>query len=408
MPESDLTMVVKTVREGANVTEDALDELKDLDKGLSNVEKTMAGTRSTIGKLDESMDVFGKSVGSTTELMHGLGLNIPISPMELFGTAMKMGAEYTMDAMEQFNDYVDQISKMAAYTSTTTEEMSKLFQLSDDLRIPIGTLEMALKTMTQNGVAPSIDSLKKLSDEYNKIKDPAERAKFLLDNFGRAGQDMARFMELGSEKISENADAVQDWMIVTGKTEEEMENYKAAMDRLDEAQMRIAYTWGSQVTPLFTGFINLMLDAQDAVGIFNLSWQNLVPTFGIVRYAAGLLKEVLEELTGIKFPTFKELFGFDLPSANPFKALKDLQALQTGSGQAQGGPVFPGTAYPVGEREVEWFVPNVPGTIVPGGRGGGNVTIIVNADNVVGTTDELTQKLFPVIYDAVRQIQGAY
>lgn len=407
MAESNLDMVLRTIREGENVTDEAIGELKELDKGLSNVEKTMAGTRTTIGKLDESMTVLGKNVGSATELMSGLGLNIPISPMELFGVAIQKVGQFSKDAMDQYADYVDEISKMAAYTNTTNEEMSRLFQITDDLRIPFDSLQMALKKMAENGIVPTIDNIAKLSEEYQKIEDPLERTQFLIDNFGRAYQDMARLMEEGAEKIKTNADAVAEWMIATGKSEEQVDAYLAAMDRLDETQLRISYTWGAQVMPMWTKFVSAILDAQETVGIFNMSFMNLIPTFQTVRYTAGLLKEVLEELTGIKIPNFKEIFGFELPSANPFKYLKDLQALQSGSGKADGGDVFPGNAYPVGEREVEWFVPNTPGTIIPGGAGGG-VVINVYADNVVGTTDELTQKLFPVIYDAVRQIQGAY
>jgi hypothetical protein len=386
MAESNLDMIVRTIREGGNVTDDAIDELKEFDKGLSNIEKTMAGTRTTIGKLDESMTVMGKNVGSTTELMNGLGMNIPISAMELFGKAIKGGIEYTKYSIEIYSDYVDQISIMAAYTNTTTEEMSKLFQITDDLRIPLESVEMALKYMTQNGVAPSIEGLANLADQYNALDDPVARSQFLLESFGRAGQDMARIMELGSEAIRDNADSIEEWMIVTGKSEEAVMEYKAAQDRMEEATMRVQYQWASTVIPGWTKLMTAILDTNDEIRTSEASW---------MRYA-GILSAVQTVVVGLK-NVFQE---FIIPSPPDGAA--------TGGGRAGGGPVFPGYEYDVGERTKERFVPSVPGYIVPGGGGGGgSVTINVYSDGIVGTTDELTQRLTPVIYDAMRQIQGA-
>jgi len=63
-------------------------------------------------------------------------------------------------------------------------------------------------------------------------------------------------------------------------------------------------------------------------------------------------------------------FGGATPGAdtfeNPWETL--------GGGRASGGPVSPGTVYPVGERGMEYFAPSVPGTIIPN-IGKGNVTV---------------------------------
>ncbi len=49
-----------------------------------------------------------------------------------------------------------------------------------------------------------------------------------------------------------------------------------------------------------------------------------------------------------------------------------------GGARAMGGPVFAGSAYMVGERGPEYFVPNVSGRIEPNGKGGGEQTIQQN------------------------------
>jgi hypothetical protein len=56
-----------------------------------------------------------------------------------------------------------------------------------------------------------------------------------------------------------------------------------------------------------------------------------------------------------------------------------------GPGRAGGGPVFPGTIYPVGEKgETEWFAPSTAGTILPNGAFGG--ARIVNQVQVINQT----------------------
>ena len=64
-----------------------------------------------------------------------------------------------------------------------------------------------------------------------------------------------------------------------------------------------------------------------------------------------------------------------------------------GGGKAAGGPVYPGTAYPVGERGPELFMPRAAGTIIPNHQlaraGGGNVTQIIQ---VTGTVNQRTAR----------------
>ena len=49
-----------------------------------------------------------------------------------------------------------------------------------------------------------------------------------------------------------------------------------------------------------------------------------------------------------------------------------------GPGKAGGGRVQAGTAYPVGERGMEWFRPDQWGTIMPNGGGGVTVNQVLN------------------------------
>lgn len=416
MADSELNMTLRTVREGANVTDDALNELKDFDKGLTNVEKTVAGTRTTIGKLDQNMNVFGKNIGSATELMSGLGMSIPISPMQLFGTALNLASQAASESLNVYADYIDQIDKMAAYTSTNSEEMSKLYQISDDLRIPVNDLEMALKSMADKGTTPSIEGIQALSERYLSIQDPLQRAQFLTENFGRAGQEMARLMEMGAAGIETAAESVDDFLIVSGRTREEMKAFREAQDRWNDAILRIKFSIGDVLMPIMTELLG-------ALTVSKSEWDEFFDSLGsgwerignIILALQGKLPPVTAEIEAQNEALVKnsEYWGGMASAASNYASggrgnLSDREGYGSiyGGGRAGGGPVFPGFEYDVGEREKETFVPTTPGFIVPNSNGGGGPTIIIQYSSAISLAnmEEAEQVLVPMIRQALRSV----
>ncbi|MHB1482318.1 MAG: hypothetical protein ACYCXH_08380, partial [Bellilinea sp.] len=88
MSESNIDIILRTKREG-DAPQETVDDLQAMKGGLTDLEKAMAGTRSTVGSLDKDINLFGTNVGSTADLLSGMGISIPISPMQLFGTAIQ-------------------------------------------------------------------------------------------------------------------------------------------------------------------------------------------------------------------------------------------------------------------------------------------------------------------------------
>lgn len=71
-----------------------------------------------------------------------------------------------------------------------------------------------------------------------------------------------------------------------------------------------------------------------------------------------------------------------------------------GGGRAVGGPVSANTAYTVGERGPELFIPNVSGTIIPNedmGRGRGGNTYTINVSTGVGDPRQIGQQVIEYI-----------
>src|SRR3989337_4397895 len=73
---------------------------------LTNLERAALGTRSTIGGLNSAITVFGKNVGTGADLLSGLGIAIPTSPMMLFGSVLKQTSAFVSDSISDYKAYV--------------------------------------------------------------------------------------------------------------------------------------------------------------------------------------------------------------------------------------------------------------------------------------------------------------
>lgn len=420
MAESRAEIILRTTKEGSGAG-DTSKELANVKDQLTNVEKAIAGSRTTIGGLDKEVTAFGSSVGSTADMLNGMGVSIPIDPMMLFGQAIQAGAQFARESIADYAAYVDQISKMASFTSTSTEEMSKLYQITDDLRIPVGDLEMALKTMTSKGTAPSIAGIQELSEKYLAIADPLARAQFLTDNFGRAGQEMGRLMEMGAIGIDEAADSIENWMIVTGKSEEQIKAYLATQDRWGEALDEVKYQFAMGVTPAVNLFMDAILNTNDEINDSLPTWAKWIPQIRSVAEGFTLVKNILQ--------------GFDLPDDEVEEyvdAVKEISGAWQGAssaasayanttrgsiydrpnygsiyagGRAEGGDVLPNQSIRVGEREVEYLTLPMGGSVTPISQGS-NISVVIDYHPLISLGDkaEAERVLAPMVKQALRDL----
>lgn len=380
MTESNIDILIKTKRSG-DAPQETLKELEGMKTGLTNLEKAMVGTRSTIGGLDRDLGGASGQMGSMADAMSGLGIALPITPMMLFGEALRAGGQFAKDSMAEYSAYVDQISKMASYTSTSTEEMSRLYQVADDLRIPLGDLEMALKTMTGKGTAPSIAGIEQLSEKYLAIQDPLQKAQFLTDNFGRAGQEMGRLLEMGAVGIDAAADSIANWMIVTGKSEQEIKDYLATQDRWGEAMDEIKYQFAMGVTPTITKFMTAILDSNDEINNAQDAWWKWVP-------AIRAIVTVFTELKNI-FDNFKTP---DIPGiATPNSGTNSAGVSSNQGGNTSRGSIYDSKSY--GNLYTD-----------KGPTNSGPITVTVNYQPSVSLGDqkEAERVLVPMVQQALR------
>lgn len=191
---------------------------------------------------------------STKEIFNAVG------GWSALGDAAKKTAQYINDAANETAEYAEDIRNMSRITGDSAEETSRLVQVTDDLMISQGELEMAMRGAVIKGIDTSIEGLAKLSDEYLKLDKGLERSEFLTDKFGRTGLAMGALMEKGGDGIRAMTDAVDESLVMTDEAVQQSKEYKEAVDNLNDAYQGFKYTVGRAVIPALTDLTLVMKD----------------------------------------------------------------------------------------------------------------------------------------------------
>lgn len=149
--------------------------------------------------------------------------------------------------------YAAQVRELSRTIGASAEETSKLIQAGDDVGVSVEELSGALQAAIRKGVKPTIAGIGELADTYNSIQDPIERTKFLMDNFGRSGTNLAALMEKGSAGIKALGDAAEaTGQVLTSQTIQATREYEIALDDLQDEVQGLTLAIGKQMIPVLT------------------------------------------------------------------------------------------------------------------------------------------------------------
>ncbi len=413
--------------------------------GLTNLERAVAGTRTTLGGLNSDIKVFGQNVGTGADLLNGLGVNIPINPMMLFGQAVKGAGKFVKDSLNDYTAYVEEVDRIATFTGMASDETSRLLQVGDDLRIETKTIEMAMKSMADKGTVPSIQGLMQLSDRYLALETKLERSRFLTDNFSKSGVEMARVMELGGDALKNMTNDVSEYMIITGKSKEEAEAFLLSQDALKDQWAGLGYQMSTALIPVLTDALDLVTKSNDATAEGGAKWMNWVPILGQARRAFLTTKDYLNETTTTVHAQSGEVDqlgnSWNDAAADAENYGRRVNEVLTGgqrgnlsdrhgsiydpgyipytggSGRANGGPVTAGHIYPINENRPwsgpEYFLAPSDGMIIPAGggigtqAGGGTPTVQLVYAPLLSTANEAeVERAFRPIVERINRTLG--
>ena len=245
---------------------------------LINIKKAGNGDMQAIGALKNIQ----KTVGEATAI---------------FGTLVAAGyaINKAFEAMSGlFVDYAKDVRGLSQAFGLTSEEASRLIQLTDDLGISQETLTKSLKKMSSNGIAPSLSGLQMLSEKFNTVQGPAAQAKFLVDNFGKSGLEMAAAMRLGANGLQSMNDAVEESLVLTREAMNEARAYEMEVDALNDTWTAFKITIGQGVVPV----LNDLLIHQMAQA--NVNKRLIEEGKGVILWSQEYQEAVLAEAAALK------------------------------------------------------------------------------------------------------------
>ena len=171
-------------------------------------------------------------------------------------------------------EYGQQVRELSTNLGISTEETSRLIQVSDDFKISIEEVRTAMQMAAKNGFEPSIENLAKLADELQGMDKATDRAARMSKIFGRNWAVLNPLLAEGGDALRENAAAIQENLILTEESVAKTREWELALDE-----------WEDRVEA-----------AKIGVGSFLV--EGLLPWFRIAEAMPALMDEMGDRLEG--------------------------------------------------------------------------------------------------------------
>ena len=222
---------------------------------------------------------FGAIGTAVQALTSGAGIEMLASQIVQFG---KQSVDATVA-------YADEVRRLSQISGQSAEETSRLIQLADDYKISSGELTIAMRKLTNEGLALNVETLAQLSDEYLKLNPGQERAAFLMDKFGRQGVKFAEIMTQGGATIRAMNDQIDNNLLLTDEAVKKARDYEKAMDSLEEQSLKLQYTLAKTLIPVVTDLVTAFNTGADN----GMDWRDTVynlitPVYGLTKAVSAL------------------------------------------------------------------------------------------------------------------------
>lgn len=225
--------------------------VREVVEGSGNISK-VGGEIVKVDEQTKDLNKGQKNLGVTLKNTWTEGMS-KVAAAKMVFRAIQTVADETIGT---FVEYAEQVRNISLVTGESTEEVSRLLQVTDDYKIDAQNLTTVMKKMATEGFAFTTDALADLSDEYLKLEPGVERQLFLTEKFGREGAAFAEIMLAGGDAIREQSAAVSDSLILTQKAIDEAREYEKATDNLNDAVEGLKIQIGRGLVPPLTDLIN--------------------------------------------------------------------------------------------------------------------------------------------------------
>lgn len=301
-------------------------------------------------------------------------------------TGIKILVDEYRKAIDETMEYAKQVRTLSRDIGGSPEEISKLIQAADDAQVSFEQLKTAMIMANKQGTNVTIEGLQKLADQYLAIQDPLQRTKFLTDTFGRSGESMGAFMEMGGEGIRAAGEEAEKYgRILDEQAIAETEDYRLAVDGLQDSLSKLSDDLALDVIPALTDMLAVITPVINAYNDFKGIIDKIPDAIKPLIMQLDMMLNPIKAVTGPLYYVidgFKELLklsgkkvGVTTTTTSTVGqtsrgSIYETTSASRGSIYAEsrdvGGAVYPDSPYMIGKGPyTELFIPDKKGTVIP-------------------------------------------
>ncbi len=238
-------------------------------RGMASVSSAFTDIKKANQDAAGALGVFGVSLTA---------LNNPLTAV----------AGLVKDSIDTTLQWADGMDKMARNTGMTTEAASKMAVIFGDFGISAGQTTMAIKTLNKEGLSLNIETLKRLSAEYQAIKNPVDQLAFATKHFGRAAQDMTEILSKTPEEFDQLSMAAEkSGKIMSGEAVEAAQKLKLQLAQLGDEADGLKISLGS---PLIGGLLTAKTSFDQLGQSIELAQIAMKANTGVISWESAALQ----------------------------------------------------------------------------------------------------------------------
>lgn len=199
-----------------------------------------------VKQLDRATDDLGST--SKKSAANVVTLN---NALDLVGKGLKAAKDFAQAAIGDTLDYAKAVRDLSANIGATITETSKIIQVADDYGISTNEITASLEMMTKRGIAPSIDKLAAMADQFVATEDPVKRAALMTEAFGRGWTTLTPMLKEGGAALRAGALEAERMGLVLSETDTKAaRELEVNLDNLNDRMTALKLKVGNALIPV--------------------------------------------------------------------------------------------------------------------------------------------------------------
>lgn len=209
----------------------------------------------------KDVDKFGKSAGKKGG--HGFGGGFAMGlkgalPL-MAGMLAFDGVKHAAEAFSELTEEMDKTSKLSESLDFPTERLVGWQHAAELSGVSNDDLTIAFQKLRKTTEGPLEESLLKIADKFEKAEDAGDKARILVDAFGKSGQKLAPMFKDGAKGIEEMVQEAKDLGITfDAKTGQQIEAANDAITKVKSAFKGLGKQFLIFIAPMVEGVANFV------------------------------------------------------------------------------------------------------------------------------------------------------